>query len=559
MTSHPARIGVVGAGPKGLYCLERLAVELARAPSRGPLEVHVFEPHSVPGAGPVYDPTQPRYLRMNFATSKIDAWSSEPNHPVPGQQRPSLVQFLHMRHSSFDDPHGYAPRALVGEYLACVFDEVISALREHASVAVHAESVRSITMVEGHYVCETARQRIACDEVVIATGHSSRTADEVVTGRQHSLGPYPIDRPGGVADIGPDGAVAVRGMGLTAIDVALALTEGRGGRFEDLDGQMGRFRYQPTANGPRTILPFSRTGRPMVPKDHPRHGPVGASFDMTFERHGDTITGPTSSPTEALAAVEARLVETGALAALSAGSAACSVGGLVAHLGALLDRRPAPTSCTIDAMVHDVEVAYGRREPGPDWALGTAWRLLYPAIVDLVASRRLDPVWDRFARLATEMERVGFGPPAENAARFLALVEAGVVDPSMAAGATLGQSNGSWLLRLGRRQVRVDHVVDAVLAPPGVGSAPSPVVRSLVDAGLARRMPRTSGLDVLDDGTCVGRCGAPSVGLAAIGRPTEGSVLGNDTLSRTLHDTPSRWARSVVRRVITGQRTSACR
>lgn len=559
MTSSPARIGIVGAGPKGLYCLERLAVELARAPSE-PVEVHVFEPHSVPGAGPVYDPTQPRYLRMNFATSNIDAWSAEPGHPVPASERSSLVQFLRTRHPSFSDPRGYAPRALVGEYLACVFDEVVSTLRDQCSVAVHAESVQSITMLDGRYVCTTATQHIACDEVVIATGHNSRMADDIATGRQHSLGPYPIDRPGGVADIGPDSAVAVRGMGLTAIDVALALTEGRRGRFEELDGGMGRLHYQPTADGPRTILPFSRTGRPMVPKDHPQHGPVGAGFDMTVGRHADAIADPTSSPAEALAAVEARLVEAGALAALAAGSAACSVGDLVAHLEALLSRRPAPTSCTTDAMVHDVEVAHGQREPGPDWALGTAWRLLYPAIIDLVASRRLDPVWDRFGRLATEMERVAFGPPAENGARFLALIEAGVVDLSMAGGAFLRQSDGAWLLCLGPRRVSVDDVVDAVLAPPGVASTPSPVVRSVIDAGLARRMLGAPGLDVLDDGTCVGRSGAPSVGLAAIGRPTEGCVLGNDTLSRTLHDTPSRWARSAVRRVITERETSSvCR
>jgi hypothetical protein len=37
-------------------------------------------------------------------------------------------------------------------------------------------------------------------------------------------------------------------------------------------------------------------------------------------------------------------------------------------------------------------------------------------------------------------------------------------------------------------------------------------------------------------------------GLAAIGRPTEDSVIGNDTLSRTLHPLADRWARRVLER-----------
>ena len=50
------------------------------------------------------------------------------------------------------------------------------------------------------------------------------------------------------------------------------------------------------------------------------------------------------------------------------------------------------------------------------------------------------------------------------------------------------------------------------------------------------------------DGTCRARDGSLSPGLSAIGRPTEDSVIGNDTLSRTLHPHADRWAGSVVRR-----------
>jgi hypothetical protein len=55
------------------------------------------------------------------------------------------------------------------------------------------------------------------------------------------------------------------------------------------------------------------------------------------------------------------------------------------------------------------------------------------------------------------------------------------------------------------------------------------------------------GLEVTADAACVGRSGSPSPGLAAIGRPTEDSVIGNDTLNRVLHPQADSWARRVVR------------
>ena len=67
--------------------------------------------------------------------------------------------------------------------------------------------------------------------------------------------------------------------------------------------------------------------------------------------------------------------------------------------------------------------------PGREWALGHAWRALYPAIVSRLSGDGLAAGdWPAFLRLAAEMERIAFGPPPVNAAKLLALVEAGRVD-----------------------------------------------------------------------------------------------------------------------------------
>ena len=80
--------------------------------------------------------------------------------------------------------------------------------------------------------------------------------------------------------------------------------------------------------------------------------------------------------------------------------------------------------------------------------------------------------------------------------------------------------------------------VDAVIAPPGVVAGS--LAARLVADGVARVAPGRRGLDIGPDGALPGRRG-----LAAVGRVTEDVVIGNDTLSRSLHDVVPRWVQKV--------------
>ena len=75
--ARPLRVAIVGLGPKGLFALERL-VHHSRGLPAGSIELTIYEPHPAPGAGPVYDPAQPPYLRMNFAAELVDMWLERP-------------------------------------------------------------------------------------------------------------------------------------------------------------------------------------------------------------------------------------------------------------------------------------------------------------------------------------------------------------------------------------------------------------------------------------------------------------------------------------------------
>ena len=166
---------------------------------------------------------------------------------------------------------------------------------------------------------------------------------------------------------------------------------------------------------------------------------------------------------------------------------------------------------------------------GAEGDLGRAWRAIYPTVVRNLSGRGIsDDQWPAFRRLSGELERVAFGPPPLNAAKLQALIEAGIVD--------LGSVT--------ERPRDTDALIDAVTPQPGVPS--SGLLRDLVDDGLARIPPGRRGLETSDACECIGEDGAPSRGLAAYGRPTEDWVIGNDTLSRSLHPQIDGWARDAV-------------
>jgi diaminopimelate decarboxylase len=199
-------------------------------------------------------------------------------------------------------------------------------------------------------------------------------------------------------------------------------------------------------------------------------------------------------------------------------------------------RRRDPGGAPAEEIERSLAVGAGLVQPDLLWAVGSAWRALYPALVERLGDGGLRVTdWPGFHLLAAEMERVAFGPSPLNAAKLLALVESGVVDLSRVAD---GEPD------------ELDVLVDAVLPGPGVVPGGSALIDGLIADGHVRIAPGRRGLDVAADGSCRASDGSPSCGLAAIGRPTEDSVIGNDTLSRTLHPLSDRWARRVVKRPV---------
>ena len=557
-TTDSLRVAIVGLGPKGLFALERLLDHASPGRPGIPIEIDAFEPHPVPGAGSVYDPGQPAYLRMNFAAGLLDMWWPGGTAVPPSDQR-SFVSWSRA-HGAAWHPDDYPPRSAVGRYLSDGLAALLAHAPPHVVVTIRSTRVRAIRRSGENWEVAADGPAGRYDEVLIATGHDPSWPGALSNGW---TGPaplvpavFPVERRLSTDQVPPGATVAIRGFALSFIDAALATTEGRGGSFEpwpdakrdrsEIGGSspLGatRLRYRPGGAEPAAILPFSRTGRPMLAKPAPGLGTPGLDAIARRGRRRIAALGGVVRLRRDLLPI----LGDAARANLLARSAdARPLATVAAWLERAVAAGPdAPDEAPVEALGRSLAV----RGTGLEWALGQTWRSLYPAVVARLGDDRLATAdWPGFRNLAAELERLSFGPPPVNAAKLLALVDAGLVDLTHVRGrlATVG---GRTVLRSAHGDRPIDVVIDAVLPAPGAGPGQNPLLDRLIADGHARVAPGRRGIDVGPDGSCRGIDGSPTPGLAAIGRPTEDAVIGNDTLSRTLHPVSDLWARRIIER-----------
>ncbi len=466
---------------------------------------------------------------MNFAADQLDMWWPS-SRAVPPALRRSFVAWRDADDAGSDL---YPPRAQAGRYLGDGFATLLRCAPPNVEVRLHRLAVESVRPFEGRWEVVAGGTPATYDEVLVAVGHETASTTLDVPGARPGFplipAVFPVERMLSPDAVPPGSFVAIRGFALTFIDAALALTEGRGGTFEPLDHPY-RLRYVPGPHDAGVIFPFTRSGQPMLAKP-------GAAIVARVP----ALAGIAEAGRARISHLEPPVRLHDDLLPILADVACAS---LTATGGDLAEDDLAPAQ----AIERSLAVGAGLAPPGHSWALGHAWRALYPALVEHLGGDGLRPAdWPGFLRLAGELERLAFGPPPVNAAKLLALIAAGRVDLSHLRGGALVSAGGGVALRSPAGKQAIGVAVDAVLPGPGA-LGHGGLLAELVADGHARIAPGRRGLDVTGDASCRALDGSISAGLAAIGRPTEDSVIGNDTLSRTLHPHADRWAARVAER-----------
>ncbi|WP_417375778.1 FAD/NAD(P)-binding protein [Gimesia maris] len=548
----PFKIAVVGCGPKGMYCLERLAYELARSRQQSEVHITIYEPAPFPGAGFVYHPRQPHHLRMNFASEFINVWPETVRRRDP-QSFPTLVEWLGDKYPQHAHPRGFAPRAIVGEYLSAAFQKTLQLFPDFVSVTLVSEKVTGIQETGGRWLLEAKDRESVFDEVLLTTGHEGWRAasNSCLPSEQMIEKVFPVEQMLSPERIHPQSTVGIRGFALTFLDACFALTEGRGGKFRCEDRQWS---YLPSGDEVQSIVPFSRTGHPMLAKPDHRYFQSNPKLEQIWEQ-GRLRMLKLKQPAaglDFLTSIWPVILKTAEEALLTLvpdhqiGTQTPMVG--LHHWFQDWSNRTFSPAETFQCLQQSYRIATGQQTPDEAWALGETFRQLYSALVRRISYGGLALTsWIDFQRHAQVMERLSFGPPAENTGRLIALIEAGLVNLNYLH-ADLVTDRNRLLLQFREKQIRVDRLINAVI-PACDQFAENSLLEQLLSSGWIRRMLGAGGIAVDGAARPIQLEEQTTEGLAIIGRSTEGCVLGNDTLSRELHSCPDQWARSVCEQI----------
>ncbi|MFJ8040811.1 FAD/NAD(P)-binding protein [Kitasatospora sp. NPDC096147] len=284
-------IAVVGAGPRGLSVLERLAARLnaGELPGRR-VRLHVIDAVEI-GAGRVWRTDQDEWFTMNTAVGQVTMYSGGPDGgPARPGAGPSFGEWIAERARTHGEPllgpDDHASRQRYGQYLRAVYRSVLESLPARVEVVELDGRVEHIVpRAGGGHLLRVdlapfaVPHLIEADRVLLATGHPTNQPDGfeyrmlAFTGRHpgttylcgDSAADMALDR----NTVPPGSTVAVRGLGLSFHDVVLSLTVGRGGLFElDVDG----LRYLPSGLEPK-IVAGSRSGLPVPARGRDRQDP----------------------------------------------------------------------------------------------------------------------------------------------------------------------------------------------------------------------------------------------------------------------------------------------
>lgn len=280
---QPYRLAVVGAGPRAVYAMERLSASLDRLDPGAGLEIYLFERSGEFGAGQAHSGSQPRTSYLNRIASQVSFAADEsvldagpiraPHH------RPTLYEWCRQQYaltgnSDFDlSPTDWPKRYVHGLALQDMLKGFLRDIDADPRARVIMRPFEVVDVLphnSGFIVVDSEGAQFAVDYVLLLTGHTHHDPDRCAETRvlnefahNHKTAAYihyayPLDKTLPPLTCGKSQVVGCWGMGLTAIDVILHLTEGRGGRFVSLNN--AGLHYQPSGLEPTSIVAFSHSG-----------------------------------------------------------------------------------------------------------------------------------------------------------------------------------------------------------------------------------------------------------------------------------------------------------
>jgi hypothetical protein len=279
------QLAIIGAGPSCVYVLERITAYATHTLHPFSLDLYIFDRSGQFGSGEVHSTQQPKSSFLNRIAGQVsfaaDETIQDSGPLLPSGDRLALHEWCRQQYQQTKDEifnikaEDWPKRYIHGLALKYYFERYCSILKyscPYINLKINHAEVLDIIEKENKFLLITDDPKLGtfeADHVLFATGHSSNDPSKCETvktyvefSKKHSAtyvpSAYPLEYSIPSEKIGNKTVVACDGMGLTAIDIILYLSEGRGGIFEK--SSSGKLKYKPSGLEPSRVIPFSGSG-----------------------------------------------------------------------------------------------------------------------------------------------------------------------------------------------------------------------------------------------------------------------------------------------------------
>ncbi|RXG30006.1 FAD/NAD(P)-binding protein [Leeuwenhoekiella marinoflava] len=572
MIAEQIHIGIVGFGPKGFYGLERLLAFLNEKTEIPKIQIHLFNKTDAFATGWVYDCNQPDFLVMNYPNQYI---SLKPHtNPLPVCDLLPFTKWRAQRSKNSEEfeETQIAPRNEVGCYLTSYFEKLVANAKPQITIHKHITTVMGIKHEGSRFKLQTKDigfQSPYFDSLLLTTGHSPSITGRLENAKKNDCTipfVYPFSET--MKHIGAQEIVSCKGIGLTAIDTILALTEGRSGYFNG--SSVSGLAYCKSGLEPKLILPFSRSGIPGIPRGSNTVMLKQTSFYLKrFVENLPKSSAKFDFEKDILPVIKQDIVAAFYHSLFKRCNFNFEPDADFKNLQKAIDRFHEKNSelkrFSADDLLfsilntkknqHQAVKTYwkfwlneNKKEASPYVAAAAAWRFLAEDFKYLYRNNLLTEASKiRFQQhYFGVFNRISYGPPEINIHKMIALMDAEILDFSFAKNPTITMHSKQLETDAVTQKVHFQHYVDARL-PRGHNKKKSEMYSN--GNGLFSFENQSDNLGEIrctQEGNPINIEGNSIQKIVLYGTPTEGTLFDNDTLSRKHNDTATQWAKDTV-------------
>ncbi|BCA85879.1 FAD(NAD)-dependent oxidoreductase [Enterococcus saigonensis] len=259
------KIAIIGGGPFGLIALNTLVKKAVALNEE--VTILIFDPHG-PG-GKVWRSNQSSEVIMNTVMQHVTLFSEDEGPNLGEWSQNEAIDFLASLNLLAEEEflfetnlakNDYCSRRYYGIYQRWFFSEILKKIPESVTVHFMKEKIIDLTVVADKIIL-TGEKTYPVSDVILATGHASnQDSKEEKKNRTFAKanklfyqGPAnPVDVP---LENLVQGAIIIRGVGLSFYDYLSLLVNKWGGKFIEKEGEII---YQPSGREEKVIVGSGR-------------------------------------------------------------------------------------------------------------------------------------------------------------------------------------------------------------------------------------------------------------------------------------------------------------